>query len=272
MTALRARALSFAWGRHSVFADISLEIEPGTVTTILGANGCGKTTLIGCLSGLYTPESGQVDLVHDGDVRSLHLLPAAHRARAIGLVPQALETSFGYTALEIVLMGRTAGCGLFSLPTREDEEAAFQELEDLGIAHLAYRRISQMSGGEQRLVLIARSLATQASVLLLDEPTAHLDFRNQLLVLDLLRTLAADRRIAVAFTTHLPTDSFSVSSRALLMYRDGRHSFGPVEEVLTNGTLREAFSVDARIVSLKLNGSRNHVVIPLKPIPIEGSV
>jgi iron complex transport system ATP-binding protein len=266
---LRAADLSFAWTAEPVFSDVSVNLPRGTVTAILGANGCGKTTLLRCLSGLNRPRTGKVELeTKDRAVRDVFSLSASFRARSIALVPQMSEMSFGYSALEIVLMGRTAGSGMFVLPDREDEDAAYREIEALGIGHLAYRSLGEMSGGEQRLVLIARALATNASVLLLDEPTAHLDFRNQLLVQDLLVRLASDRGIAVGFTTHLPADCFAAGSQALLMYRNGHHQFGPVEEVITDTTIRNAFSVDARIVAMQLNGSKSHVVVPLKPVPI----
>ncbi|MCG8479090.1 MAG: ABC transporter ATP-binding protein [Spirochaetales bacterium] len=280
MTALRARTVAFSRGATPILSDISFDIRGGTVTAILGANGCGKTTLLDCLSGLLGLTKGEVVIdMNCGGVRereggnvadaapvSLHALPIAERARRIAVVPQTAENSFGYTALEIVLMGRTAGASLFAVPTRHDEAAAYEELHRLGIAHLAARRLNRMSGGEQRLVLIARALATRSSVLLLDEPTAHLDFRNQLLIQNLLAELASSREIAIAFTTHLPTDAFSVASHALLMYRDRRHSFGPIGEVLTDVSIRDAFSVDARIVTVHTNGSESHVVVPIQPV------
>ncbi len=260
--------LSFAWDAEPVFSDVTVTLPQGTVTAVLGANGCGKTTLLRCLSGLNRPYTGSVELeTADGTILDVFSLSASRRARSIALVPQMSESSFGYSALEIVLMGRTAGAGMFVLPGQADEEAAYREIESLGIGHLAHRPLGEMSGGEQRLVLIARALATNASVLLLDEPTAHLDFRNQLLVQDLMVRLASERGIAVGFTTHLPTDCFAAGSQALLMYPNGRHQFGPVEEVITDTAIRHAFSVDARIVAMQLNGSKSHVVVPLKPVP-----
>lgn len=268
MTALRARDLSFSWGNREVFSEISLELPRGEVTAILGANGSGKTTLLGCLAGLLAPRRGVVEALgmHANGVQAIHSMSARDRARTVALVPQLSEVSFGYRAVDLVTMGVSAGTSAFFSPGPREEHAALAELERLGIAHLASRSLARMSGGEQRLVLIARALATRASVLLLDEPTAHLDFRNQLVVGELLASLAAERGIAVVFTTHLPTDAFSVASHALLLYQDGRPKFGPIHGVITDQALRDAFSVDARVVALHMNGSQSHVVVPLKPL------
>ena len=277
---MRVRNLAFSRGATPILSDISFDLGAGSVTAILGANGCGKTTLLSCLCGLLsvvagtvTIDTGPLDAAKCDDTpaetvpsAAIHDLSVAERARRIAIVPQATETSFGYTALEVVLMGRTAGSRLFSVPTEEDEGAAHEELQRLGIAHLAARRLNGMSGGEQRLVLIARALATRASVLLLDEPTSHLDFRNQLIVRNLLEELASERGITVAFTTHLPTDALSTASQALLIYRDRRHAFGAIDTVLTDESIREAFAVEARIVTVHANGTQSHVVVPIQPV------
>jgi len=272
VSVLEAKNLSVAFGQSPVFSDVSLRLPTGTVTAILGPNGCGKTTLLRCLCGLLRPASGQVRLVEEPSesarpaVRDLLSLPPTARASVVGYVPQDAETSFGYTAAELVLMGRSARLGLFGTPSRHDELRARDELERLGIGHLADRSISSMSGGERRLVLIARALVTESTVLLLDEPTAHLDFRNQLLVHRILTQLTSERGIAVAFSTHLPTDAFGAATRALVMGRNGGTAFGPIEEVVTDDSLQAAFSVRTRIVRVPVNGKQNHVVVPIEPM------
>lgn len=268
MKSLEANRLGFSYGEREVFSEVGFALEGGTVTAILGANGCGKTTLLRCLTGLLRPDDGTTRIAaeHSEHLVDIFDLSPAERASRIGFVPQDIGTSFGYSALQMVVMGRSSRLGMFGIPDRHDEERARVELERLGVGHLAGRSINTMSGGERRLVLIARALVTEASVLLLDEPTAHLDFRNQLLVQRLLRQLAAERRMAIAFTTHLPTDAFAVATHAILMDRDGEHRAGPIEQVITNNSLESAFAVRAEIVEVRVNGAENHVVVPIKPI------
>lgn len=272
MTVLEASGLEVSYGTHPVFADVTLTLERGTVTALLGPNGCGKTTLLQCLCGLLRPRTGHIRVATtrsangDSPLRDIWSLRAGTRAASIAFVPQDMGTSFGYSALQTVLMGRSAGLGMFGTPERRDERIARAELDRLGIGHLAERSITTMSGGERRLVLIARALVTRAPVLLLDEPTAHLDFRNQLLVHRILTELTTERGIAVAFSTHLPTDAFAAASHALLMNARDGHRFGAIQQVVTDETLRQAFSVQAKIVRVPVDGKPNHVVVPVRPV------
>lgn len=277
MTALQVCDLTFAYRDAEVFSDVTFALQRGTITAILGANGCGKTTLLRCIGGTLSPQRGTARVaavssvaINAGEspptLTDVHRLSARDRTAAIAFVPQAVAATFGYTALQVVLMGRTAGSGVFSAPSRRDEAEAMQELARLGAEHLAHRSVAQMSGGEQRLVLIARALATNASILLLDEPTAHLDFRNQLIVRRLLENLAAERGITIAFSTHLPTDAFATASHALLMRRGSGHRFGEIAAIVTDQALQDAFAVRARVVAVDIEGTRNHVVVPVQPI------
>ena len=247
---LEASALSVGYPGRVVGSDLSLTLQAGEVLALLGPNGCGKTTLLKTLLGLQPALAGAVQL----QGRALSAWPTVERARVLAYVPQGQASTFGFTALEMVLMGRTAHLGLMARPGAKDHAIAHQSLERLGIAHLAPRSVHRISGGERQLVLIARALAQQPQAVLLDEPTASLDFGNQGLVMRAIRTLA-DQGLAVLFTTHDPNQALRCADRALLM-RDGRvlHS-GAVAQVIEGSRLRELYHAGVHEVADAAGGA-----------------
>lgn len=233
---LDATDLSVGYPGRVVGSGLSLSLQGGEVLALLGPNGCGKTTWLKTLLGLLPALAGSVRL----QGRSLADWPLAERARVLAYVPQGQASTFGFTALEMVLMGRTAHLGLIARPGEKDRAIARAAIERLGIAHLADRSVHRISGGERQLVLIARALAQQPQAVLLDEPTASLDFGNQGLVMRAIRTLA-DEGLAVLFTTHDPNQALRCADRALLM-RDGRVlAEGAVGQVIEAQGLRALY-------------------------------
>ena len=234
---LEAADLSVGYPGHVVGSDLSLALRSGEVLALLGPNGCGKTTLLKTLLGLLPPLAGAVQL----QGRPLVQWPLADRAREIAYVPQGQASTFGFTALEMVLMGRTAHQGLLARPSAQDRAIAHTALQRVGMAHLAERSVHRISGGERQLVLIARALAQQPRAVLLDEPTASLDFGNQGLVMRAIRALAGEG-LAVLFTTHDPNQALRCADRAMLM-REGRVlAEGAVEDVIEADRLRALYS------------------------------
>ena len=229
---LAARALAFGFPARVVGRDVALELAPGTVACLLGPNGSGKTTLLRTLLGLLAPLAGTIDL----EGRGVGAWAAGERARRIAYVPQAADSYFEFTALEMVEMGRAPHRGPFAPPDAADRRIALESLERLGIAALAARTVQRLSGGERQLVLLARALATGATYLLLDEPTAHLDFANQARVLGELRRLA-DAGHAILFSTHAPDHAFAVADRAVLLRDGALLAAGPVDAVMTAANL-----------------------------------
>ena len=230
---LEVADLSVGYPGHVVGSGLSLSLHAGEVLALLGPNGCGKTTWLKTLLGLLPPLAGQVRL----QGRALAQWPLAERAREIAYVPQGQGSTFGFTALEMVLMGRTAHLGLIARPGAKDRAIAQNALARLGITHLTERSVHRISGGERQLVLIARALAQEPRAVLLDEPTASLDFGNHGLVMRAIRTLAAEG-LAVLFTTHDPNQALRCADRALLM-REGRVlSGGEVGQVIEAEALR----------------------------------
>lgn len=234
---LEATDLGVGYPGRVVGSGLSLALHGGEVLALLGPNGCGKTTLLKTLLGLLPALAGTVQL----QGRAFAAWPLAGRARVLAYVPQGQASTFGFSALEMVTMGRTAHLGLIARPGAKDIAIAQAALERVGIAHLADRSVHRISGGERQLVLIARALAQQPQAVLLDEPTASLDFGNQGLVMRAIRALASEG-LAVLFTTHDPNQALRCADRALLM-REGRVlAGGAVGQVIEAEGLRALYS------------------------------
>jgi iron complex transport system ATP-binding protein len=235
--------LAFGFPGRSVGRAVSFALAEGEVLCVLGPNGSGKTTLFRTLLGLLAPHGGSIVL----DGAALGALPRAAIARRVGYVPQAHAGYFAYSVREMVLMGRTAHLGAFAAPSRHDRAVADAALETLGIGALAARPFTEISGGERQLTLIARALAQEAGLLVMDEPTASLDFGNQVRVLERIAQLAA-RGIAVLFSTHDPDHAFLCAQRALLLAEGRTLALGPPREVIRSDTLEQLYRVAVRIV------------------------
>lgn len=242
---LEARGLAIGHRGRVLARGLSLALEPGRILCLLGPNGGGKTTLLRTLLGLLPPLDGQVLL----DGAPIHRLSPRAIARRVAHVPQAAAPAFAFTVLDAVLMGRAAHLPLLAAPGARDRAAALEALDRLGIAHLAARRVTELSGGERQLVLIARALAQEAAVLVLDEPAASLDFGNQARVLGQLRALAR-RGLAVLMTTHHPDHALLIGDAALLLHGGALHGPAPPAALLTPGRLRDAYGVEAVVGEL----------------------
>lgn len=255
---LEARDLSFAYpGGRTIFSGLDLTAAAGEIVCILGPNGTGKSTLVKCLAGLYRPLAGSLSLAG----REAGTLGRAAVARIAAYVPQLHQGVFAFSVFEVVLMGRAPHLGFFGAPGRRDREVADRAIAALGIEHLAGKPYTDLSGGERQLVLFARILAQEPRLLLLDEPTSHLDFGNQVQVLALIRRLA-DQGLAVIMTSHFPDHAF-LTSRTVAVMAGGRFmAVGRPGEVVTEERLAAVYGVDVRIVNLDGYGT---VCVPLLP-------
>src|SRR5256885_16046479 len=225
---LAGRDLTIGYSDRVVGRGLNVALAQGEVLALLGPNGGGKTTLLKTLLGLLAPLAGEAAI----EGRSLVSLSVRERARHLAYVPQLHTPTFAFTVEAVVLMGRTAHGSLFSRPSAHDRAVAAGVLEQFGIAHLAPRPYTMISGGERQLVLLARALAQQPQFVVLDEPTASLDFGNQGKVLKEIRALAASGH-GVLFTTHDPNHAIRAADRACLLRQGAVIGEGAAKDMLT---------------------------------------
>ncbi len=244
---LQASGLVIGHAGTALGAPLSVSIRAGEVLCLLGPNGCGKTTLFRTLLGLLPKLGGEVVL----QGAPLHRHDRASRARHMAYVPQAAPLPFAWRVREIVAMGRAAHLGLLASPGAKDEAIADDCLRELGLQALADRSVTTLSGGERQLVLVARALAQRAPLLVMDEPTASLDFGNQLRILDTVRQLA-ERGIGVLLSTHQPQHAVQVADHIALMANGSLQALGPAREVASAERLAALYGVDAARVAAAL--------------------
>ncbi|MFB9949879.1 ABC transporter ATP-binding protein [Rhizobium puerariae] len=242
---LELRDLAFGFGARTVGSGVTLSVGSGEVLALLGPNGAGKTTLFKTMLGLLPPRAGDVLF---GGV-PLAGLTRAERARNIAYVPQAHAALFPFTVRDVVLMGRAARLAPFSAPGLHDREIAMEALTRLGMAHLASRPYTEISGGERQMTLVARALAQETGILVMDEPTASLDYGNQMRVLSHVRRLAGEG-ISVILSTHNPDHAFMVADRVALLHEGALAALGPPGDVLTPEWLKRLYDIDVVIGSL----------------------
>jgi iron complex transport system ATP-binding protein len=254
---LRVEDLSFSYENgRGVFDGVTLGVDKGEVLSILGANGCGKTTLLKCINRVLTPKSGQV-LVDGVNTSGLG---RAQIAKKIGFLPQVHVSAYPYTVRDVAVMGRAPYLSITSSPGRADYKIADESLESLGITHLAEKPYTKISGGERQLALLAMVLTQQPEVLLLDEPTSHLDFGNQIKTLTMIKRLSG-RGYTVVLTSHFPDHAFQLGCKVVIM-KDGRIiDEGKADDVVTEENLRRVYGIDIKIVYSEEAGAK--VCIPI---------
>jgi iron complex transport system ATP-binding protein len=229
--------------------ELSLGIPSGTVTAILGPNGAGKTTLLHLAMGWLRKQSGTILL----SGRPLGMYIRRELGQIIALVPQSEHIAFEYSVLEYVLLGRAPYLTPLDLPGKDDCQIAAQSLNRVGLGDLTRRSISSLSGGERQMVLVARALAQQPQLLLLDEPTSHLDLGNKMRLLKLLKELV-NQSVTILFTTHEPDVVTAIATHLVLVRAGQVQHNGTLEEVFTGERLSETYGIPVRV--LELEGQR----------------
>lgn len=243
MSLITLENLAISYGKRAIIKNLNTTIKDQEIIALLGANGCGKTTLLKSILGLVKVKSGKITI--DGKPQSQ--LKREEIAKIIGYVPQAQNSHFAFTVEEVVLMGRTAHLRWSATPKKNDLEIAYSALEKLGIAHLLHSSITTLSGGERQLVLIARAIAQQPCCLIMDEPTASLDYGNQLRVLEQIKQLRASG-ITIIMTTHQPEHALSIADRLLLLHQGELIADGSPEMTLTTANLAQIYNLPESII------------------------
>ena len=259
MSILRIEGGSFAYkGGPQILKDVNIEIEKGEILAILGPNGAGKTTLLRCMMDMLHWQEGR-SLLDGEDIRNM---PASRLWRRMAYVPQAGTAASGYTAFQTVLLGRSSRIGAFSAPSEADMQAAERVMKELGIWHLADKACYAISGGELQMVLIARAMAAEPELLVLDEPESNLDFKNQLIVLDAMSELASSG-VACIFNTHFPAHALQRADKSLMLSGGGMYIYGPTKYVVSEDDIRSIFGVEAVIQGTENGEDMVQSIVPI---------
>jgi iron complex transport system ATP-binding protein len=225
--------------------DVSFSVGKGETLVLLGPNGCGKTTLLKCINALLSPSQGVIEILG----KNVESLSRSELSRLIGFVPQTHAPAFPYTVMDVVLMGRASHMTIFQQPSRSDYAISEAALSLVGILQMKDRIYTQISGGERQLALIARAIAQEPKVLLLDEPTAHLDFKNQQMVLRMVKRVAREKGLGVVMSLHDPNHALSFSDKVVLIGSGRVSAVGTPLEVVTPENIMNVYGIETKMLS-----------------------
>ncbi|GAU78891.1 ABC transporter ATP-binding protein [Fusibacter sp. 3D3] len=251
---IEVNQLSFSYGSHAVLKNLTFSIGEGKLISVLGPNGVGKSTLFRCLLGLNKAYSGTVQI----DKADIKMLTTRKMAETMAYIPQSHMATFNYSVVEMVVMGTAHRISKFSTPSSSDYQKAYDALEQMNMSSYAERYFNKLSGGEQQMVLIARALAQQAKILLMDEPTSNLDFGNQLRVMEKIKMLA-EKGYTIIQSSHNPQHAMMFSDEIMALYAGEITAKGLPGEVVTKGLLETLYQTDVEI--LKVKGEQ--LILPL---------
>ncbi len=254
---IEVKKLRFCYGARPVIGDVSFTAEKGELLAVLGPNGVGKSTLFRCLLGFLKPVGGEI-LV---DAQAISSYTRRELAGKLAYIPQSHTPAFDHTVLDSVLMGMTAQLGVFDQPGQAQREKAMQMLRALGIEKLADRGCMKISGGERQLMLLARALVQDASMLIMDEPTANLDYGNSCRVMERVKRLGQDG-YTIIFSTHDPNQAFSYATKVLALKDGGVMAVGAPETVLTEDVLSKLYGIPVARCEMETAFGRKTICMP----------
>ncbi|WP_019177580.1 ABC transporter ATP-binding protein [Methanomassiliicoccus luminyensis] len=265
MVQIAVNGVRFSYNSSEVLSGVSMEAREGEIIGILGPNGSGKTTLLKCMNRALSPSSGTV-LIEGKDHSKMSKKEIALQ---VGVVPQNGGVNFPFTVLDVVMMGRTPALKRFEPETEQDIDIVKEAMEKANVVHLAGRPVSDISGGEMQRVIIARALAQRPRIMLLDEPTLHLDINHQLDILDLIHSLAKKQKMVVIIVTHDLGLAARYCDHIVLMKGGSVQAAGAVPEVLTSDNMRKVFSIEAELQFDQRTGA--YGVTVLRSYPCSGA-
>lgn len=261
---LEIKDLHFAFGEKQVLKGINFSLNPGEILCVFGPNGCGKSTMLECILGINKTKFQSI--FFDGE--DAHQIKFKELAKKVAFVPQKSMHTFGFTVFQMVLMGRTASVGMFASPDKKDEEIALKALEKVGMLDFKDRIFNSLSGGESQLVRIARALTQQTKLIIVDEPTSHLDFRHELNVVKQIAGLVQQEGISLLMSTHFPNqalylENMGVNVRAAIMESGVFGAIGKASQVLTEDNMARIFNIRTKVYQSTEGGQPMTHIMPI---------
>ena len=255
---IRTKELCFSYGTTQVLKNMDFRAHESSLVAVIGPNGAGKSTLFRCILGFLKDYSGTI-LIDNQDIKEMS---RTEIARKIAYIPQTTVPVFNYDVIDIVLMGTTGSLKLLESPGKEQIEAAERALDELGIGYLRNRGFGRISGGERQLVLVARALVQNAKILIMDEPTANLDYGNQYRVMAKIKELAAGG-YTIILSTHNPEHALLFADKSFVIQKGEFVAAGSSAEVLNEEMMRRLYGVDVRILTTEINEEETRVFVPV---------
>jgi len=253
---LEVENIDFSYCERKILSRISFSVKKGEICGLLGPNGCGKTTLLKCINRVLHTGSGTIRVLG----RDVSKLSRDEIAARIAVVPQELNVVFSFTVLQMVLMGGTVRYGFYGIPQKKDYIGAREILEELHIGHLSDRRYNELSGGEKQAVLIARALFQNTEILLLDEPTSHLDFKRQHIIMELIKTISKEKGLTTLITLHDPNTAGRYCNRLIMLKRGCVCHQGSRDTIFHTESLESIYEMK---INIERTDTGTEYVIPL---------
>lgn len=262
---MEVKNASFSYGKKVIFENIDFSLTEGGIFCLLGPNGTGKSTLLDCIMGVQKLKLGSILIKGE----SISKLAPRELAKFVSYVPQIHTASFPFEVIQMVLMGRTPYLNIYSSPSNADFSIAEEALTIVGMAEHKHRLFTELSGGEKQLVMIARALAQKSSMVVMDEPTAHLDVKNEFVVLETILELAQKMRLTFLIATHFPNHPFyfadhSIPTTVGILHNKNFYYLGTPNEVLTESNILEVFGVKTKVLTYRQEEEQYSYVLPLQ--------